>query len=232
MATGVEAPVKRRWGFNIGFEWVWIFTEDIREWHYIDVEWAANLERPDIYGFVAAEEIHVGEPHVPAVIEAMVRRGLHKIRKPDHKNFIHSFGKKELEGPAPPMGRGGGLPAELFFFQTLMVDHPRLADYEKRLVKWHEAETKKERRQAKEPHGDEGGDQESSSSEEEHDHGMNNALSFVALDNMDEDNRKEWMKEGKMKQLSGLAGCKRMAQDILRAEREAARDAYVNGAKR
>ena len=116
MATGVEAPVKRRWGFNIGFEWVWIFTEDIREWHYIDVEWAANLERPDIYGFVAAEEIHVGEPHVPAVIEAMVRRGLHKIRKPDRKNFIHSFNKKELEGPAPPTGRrGGGLAAELFY---------------------------------------------------------------------------------------------------------------------
>ena len=22
LATGVEAPVKRRWGFNIGFEWV------------------------------------------------------------------------------------------------------------------------------------------------------------------------------------------------------------------
>ena len=113
-----------------------------------------------------------------------------------------------------------------------MVDHPRLADYEKRLVKWHQAETKKARRQAKEPHGDEGGDRESSSSEEEHDHGMNNALPFVALDNMDEDNRKEWMKEGKMKQLPGLAGCKRMTQDILRAEREAARDAYVNGGKK
>ena len=114
LATGVEAPVKRRWGFNIGFEWVWIFTEDIHEWRCIDVEWAANLERPDIYGFVAAEEIH-GEPHVPAVVEAMVRRGLHKIRKPDRKNFIHSFGRKELEGPAPPTGRKGrDLAAELF----------------------------------------------------------------------------------------------------------------------
>ena len=60
---------------------------------------------------------------------------------------------------------------------------------------------------------------------------MNNALSFVALDNMDEDNRKEWMKEGEMKQLSGLAGCKRMAQHILRAEREAAHNTYVHGCK-
>ena len=57
-------------------------------------------------------------------------------------------------------------------------------------------------------------------------------MSFVALDNMDEDNRKEWMKEGKMKQLSGLAGCKRMAQNILRAQREAARDAYVDRGKK
>ena len=109
MATGVEAPVKRRWGFNIGFEWVCIFTEYVSGWHYIDVEWVANLERPDIYGFVAAEEIHVGEPHVPAVIEAMVRRGLHKIRKPDRKNFIHSFSKRELEAPAPSMGLRGSL---------------------------------------------------------------------------------------------------------------------------
>ena len=130
----------------------------------------ANLERPDIYGFVAAEELHVGEPHVPAVIEAMVRRGLHKIRKLDRKNFIHSFGKKELEGPAPHKVHGGGLAAELFFFQTLMVDHPRLADYEKRVVKWHQAETKKARRQAKEPHGDECGDRESSYIDESHGH--------------------------------------------------------------
>ena len=35
-----------------------------------------------------------------------------------------------------------------------------------------------------------------------------------------------------MKKLSGLAGCKRMAQDILRADREAARDAYVDGGKK
>ena len=85
-----------------------------------------------------------------------------------------------------------------------MVDHPRLEDYEKRLAGWHQADTKKARRQAKEPHGDEGGDRESSSSEEEHDHGMNNALSFVALDNMDEENRKARMKEGMIKTCPGL----------------------------
>ena len=55
---------------------------------------------------------------------------------------------------------------------------------------------------------------------------LRNAVSCVALDNLDEDDRKEWMNEGKMKQLSGLAGCKRMAQDILKAEREAALSAF------
>ena len=54
LATGIEALAKRRWGFNIWFAWVWIFTETINEWHYIDVDWVANLERTDIYGFVAA----------------------------------------------------------------------------------------------------------------------------------------------------------------------------------
>ena len=114
LPTGVEAPVKRRCGFNIGFEWTWIFTEDIDEWHYINVEWVANLESPDIYGFVAAEEIHAGEPHVPAVIEAMVRRGSHKIRKTARKNFIRSFFNRELQGPAPDDRVRGGLLAELF----------------------------------------------------------------------------------------------------------------------
>ena len=82
---GVEAGIKRRWGFNVWVEWVWLFTEDIYEWHYIDVKWVANLEKPEQYGFVAAEEIHADEPHVPAVIEAMVRRGSRKIRKEDRK---------------------------------------------------------------------------------------------------------------------------------------------------
>ena len=33
---------------------------------------------------------------------------------------------------------------------------------------------------------------------------LNNALTFVALDNMDEGNRAEWIKEKKMKSLSGF----------------------------
>ena len=48
---------------------------------------------------------------------------------------------------------------------------------------------------------------------------------------MDEENRKAWMKEGKIKKLSGLEGCKRMAHNLLREEREAARDNYVKGGK-
>ena len=85
----------------------------------------------------------IGNPLRPAVIQAMVTRGAHKIRKPDRKNFIHSLSKKGLDGPAPPMGLQGGLPAELFFLQTLMFDHPRLADYEKHLVDFHQAEKKR-----------------------------------------------------------------------------------------
>ena len=68
LAKEVEALVKKRWGFNIGFEWVWLFTEDTHEWYYIDVAWVANLEHPEIYGFVVAESTRADELHVPAVI--------------------------------------------------------------------------------------------------------------------------------------------------------------------
>ena len=38
------------------------------EWYYIDVACVANLEHPEIYGFVVAESTRADELHVPAVI--------------------------------------------------------------------------------------------------------------------------------------------------------------------
>ena len=114
-----------------------------------------------------------------------------------------------------------------------MLNHPRLEQYGKRLEKWHELERKSEcRRQRQDPHGNEDGDGGSSCSGQEEDGGVNSALTFFALDNMDEDNRKEWLKEKLPQKLSGFAGCKRMARDMVRAEREAARDTYVDGIKK
>ena len=66
-----------------------------------------------------------------------------------------------------------------------------------------------------------------SSSDEEND--VMNALTFIALDNMDECNRKEWIKEKKIGNLAGLEGCQRMARDMVRRERGAGRDAYTPG---
>ena len=48
---------------------------------------------------------------------------------------------------------------------------------------------------------------------------------------MDRDIRDEWLKEPRMKSLSGVSGSKKMAQDMLRAESEAARDTYENKVK-
>ena len=48
LATEVEAPA--------------------HEWYYIDVACVANLEHPEIYGFVVAEATRADELHVPAVI--------------------------------------------------------------------------------------------------------------------------------------------------------------------
>ena len=44
---------------------------------------------------------------------------------------------------------------------------------------------------------------------------MNDALTFVALDNMDEANRKDWMQESRIKKLSGLPGAERMARSMV-----------------
>jgi hypothetical protein len=48
---------------------------------------------------------------------------------------------------------------------------------------------------------------------------------------MDEGNRAEWIKEKKMKSLSGLKGCKRMVRQIIRQERQARHDTHAGGQK-
>ena len=131
LATGVEERLRSRWGFNTAVDWEWLFTEDIHDWYYIDVAWVANLESPERYGFVAAEETHSRDAHVPAVIEAMVRRGPHKIRQSDRKALIKiasEDGKKD--GTAQQMTE---LERELHVLERLMHGHPRVEEYKKRL---------------------------------------------------------------------------------------------------
>ena len=179
-----------------------ISTEDIHEWRSIDVKWVGNLQETETYGFVAVEARYA-ESDVPAVIEALVRRGPHKLRQEDRNNFIRMSPTTEVHGPPPPIGFGGGLPAEMFFVQRHMEGHSREDEYIKRLEKWHAAERKKRCRPPKNPednHSDAGSSSMSSNEKDE----LNNALTFVALDNMDEGNRAEWIKEKKMKSLSGL----------------------------
>ena len=80
-----------------------------------------------------------------------------------------------------------------------MQGHPREEEYIKRLEKWHAAERKKRSRKPKAPaDGGKHSDTSSASSTSSDDGDeVNNALTFVALDNMDESNRSEWIKEKK-----------------------------------
>ena len=149
LASGVASGA-RRWGFNIKHDLVWLFTEDIHEWRSIDVKWVGNLQETETYGFVAVEARYA-EPDVPAVVEALVRRGPHKLRQEDRKNLIWMSPTTEVHGPPPPIGFGGGLPAEMFFVQRHMEGHPREDEYIKRLEKWHAVERKKRRRPPKNP---------------------------------------------------------------------------------
>ena len=208
LASGAKSG-GRRWGFNINYDLVWIFTEDILEWHSIDVQWVGNLEDVETYGFVAVEATSA-EPDVPVIVEALIQRGPHKLRQEDRKKLIrlatrsdsHSpseSGESLLHGPIPPVSWQGNLPAELFFIQHHMQGHPREEEYIKRLEKWHAAERKKRSRKPKAPaDGGKHSDTSSASSTSSDDGDeVNNALTFVALDNMDESNRSEWIKEKK-----------------------------------
>ena len=226
-ASGVDVPVNHRWGFNIRIDLVWVFTEDIHDWHHIDVKWVANLEQPETYGYVVAEEIRGDEPHIPVLVEALVRRGPHKLRKEDRKQIVQSLAKGDLQGLAPSIGLGGGLVGEIFFMQRLLQGHPRTGEYVKHLMKWHMLERKKAHRKPQDQRREEYDPSATSSSDGEND--VMNALTFIALDNMDECNRKEWIKEKKIGNLAGLEGCQRMARDMVRRERGAGRDAYTPG---
>ena len=100
-----------RWGFNIRNDLVWVFMENIHDWRSIDVRWVGNIQDTETYGYVVAEATH-GEPHVPAVVEAMVRRGPHKLRLEDRKNLIRIETTGDMSGLEPSIGLGGGIPAE------------------------------------------------------------------------------------------------------------------------
>ena len=93
--------------------------------------WVANLECPERYGFVVAEDTHGRDAHVPAVIEAMVRRGPHKIRQTDRMALIKTASKDgKKDGTAQRMTE---LERELHFLERLMHGHPRVEEYKKRL---------------------------------------------------------------------------------------------------
>lgn len=135
LATMAATPEKNRWGFNIHVDLEWIFAENIYDWHFIDVEWVPNLQEPETYGFVVAQEKLGGVPHVPAIVEAMVRRGPQKLRQEDRKNFTQTLSHGTVHGPAPKVTSQGGMPAERFLVQRLMDGHDRTHEYLNRLQK-------------------------------------------------------------------------------------------------
>ncbi len=231
--SGCSAPT--RWGFDIECSLVWLFIEDIVEWHAIEVAWVSNNVETESFGFVVAEEIGpTGSPHVPVLAEAMIIRGKRKLIKADRKAFCALEPPRSEEGPSPPIGLGGGLHAEIFLLQRLMEGHPRLDEYLGKLEKYHKLAAIKATKRAKTPgHAADVEHSEASvSSSSSEDEGKNAALSFAALDGMDDCNSKEWKKEHKFHKLMGMEGVQRMARRIVREERESSYKHQAHGTPR
>ena len=73
------------WVFATSDPWTWLIVTDATEWHFIATEWVKNEHEPHLYGFVAAQEVHPGLPHVPVVAEALVQTA--------HREIVKSFRK-------------------------------------------------------------------------------------------------------------------------------------------
>ena len=107
-------------------------------------------------------------------------------------------------------------------------------EYVARLQKWHQLEVAKAAKSAKSrknrPDEEVDNDSEATScSSSGDDASITAALSYAALDGMDDDNSREWKKERKFKKMMGFDGARRMAQRIVREEREGTYQYHAHG---
>ena len=102
---------------------------------------------PTSYGFVAAQEVHPGLPHVPVVAEALAQTSHREIVKPFRKDLCslvlaarHDDGQDLL---LPASGQLEHRQHELQAMRRLLQDHALCPKYVDRLAQLHKKQTAK-----------------------------------------------------------------------------------------
>ena len=96
---GVFSPSKNSWLFSFDAPWSWIVVTDIREWYFIQTEWGVYEQHPEKYGYIEARCLNSEMPHVPAVAEALVQTGRHKLTISDRDALCNVLEAPPASGP-------------------------------------------------------------------------------------------------------------------------------------
>ena len=218
------------WVFATSDLWTWLIVTDATEWHFIATEWVKNEHEPHLYGFVAAQEVHPGLPHVPVVAEALVQTSHREIVKTFRKDLCslvlaarHDEAQVRL---LPASGQPEHRQHELQAMHRLLQDHALCPKYMDRLAQLHKKQIAKAKKQVarKKPKNVDSDASESPASASSVEDAKGSALTFACLDTLDDKNRQEWAKDAKTNALTGLAGVKRMARQMIRRNRQAFRN--------
>ncbi len=201
------------WRFDTQAPWVWLFVDDPHRWFAVDFKWVPNDVDAGRFGFVAAMEL---SPHrVLVAVEALVHGGRGRLIDSDRKalclGMLADFGPKKASQED----------MEAMLLQRLVERHPllplhtsKLEDYRKRLRK--QAEARKSKAEGS-------GDSTASEASGREPDVRACAMTAVALDGMDEGSAAEWRQDRRVRQLVGTQHARRLAQEMVRDARRAAR---------
>jgi hypothetical protein len=213
---------KKRYLFDLQDSWAWVVAVDIKKWFSLPADWVLNRHDTNRFGFVAAEV--VSEP-IPAVIPALLLKSYRRIPDARRQDFLEIY-----DEPFKECGRDE---AEIRLFRKVLDGRADCARHVAELEAIHAAMAairKAKQLRKKQKEADECGDSSvnhASEAEEEEVDEIQGALSFAALEDMGEANRKEFT--GIRKQLGGNKPVRTKAQQLRRDARKAGKLAGDGG---
>ena len=122
---------QRRWGFKTSCNFVWIFTESLSNWFFIDFEWEINNCQVMDFGFLVAREKYADDmpmsisltsgdenrSHVPVLAEALVTQGRYRLTKHDCNALCH-------DGTSKPKNLAAGKDEEVKMLENCCTIMP------------------------------------------------------------------------------------------------------------
>ncbi len=161
-----SGPGTQTWAFDLSSSWVWLFAADIEEWFSIDITWAripcsAEAGR---FGYVVAQECpSASGARVPAIVDAFLDRGRHRLIRPDRRQFCEELAVTQPQAKVKYEGEA----TEACLFRRLLHQHARLGEMLEKLSAWWKAEAKRTTRRSSHKPGDDSGSEPAQTSSDD-----------------------------------------------------------------